>query len=302
MSDFSGQQTIPFAMGSLTGIRCWRVSGDGTLQAVNHTYRYTNAENKAHCAMGLPSRHIEVEMGRGMGVRTIDHHPGVYWCSCGFYGYYSGEAYTTNQYAGYETITGLVQAYGRCSYGKNGFRAEKLKILAIVNPFLTEREVQEQARADRTQALRKKMPPKVPWRRRIKAWYFRKWHPFVLPALLAIGFIFCSSTSGSRESDQGKVLQVLLGVSLFALAMAMFHVAVKHKTATGLRNILGQSERIEQTPECLLPGNTSLTKRDYERVKTRYPDVPHYRSVEEALQIFPLTDYYQDTPGGRKRR
>lgn len=294
-ADFASQNTIPFAVGSLTGIRCWRVHRDGSLQAVNHAYRYTPGENKAHCAMGLPNGSISVYTGEQIG-----HHPGVFWCSCGFYGYYAGNEYTYNQYAGYETVTGLVQAYGRCSYGKNGFRAEKLKILAIVNPFLTEGEVTQQAKVDQARDLRQEIP-KVPRRRRLKKWYFRGWKPFVLPLFFALWFIMGTATLNYRETNQGKVIQSFSGILAFAIAIGLFHIVLRQKSSMMMQRLMESGDDIEITPDCLLPENTHLTRRDYTRIKNRYPNVPHYRSVEEALKIFPLTNYHNDTPGGRRR-
>lgn len=296
MSDFASNPAIPFAVGSLTGIRCWRVTPDGTLLAVNHSYRYAPGENKAGCAMGLPMGTVRVDYPR---VTHLDHHAGVQWCSCGFYAYYSGGD-TYNQYAGYETITGIVQAYGRCTYGRNGFRAEKLKILAIVNPFLTDAEVRDQAKND--QKVGEHPIPKIPMRRRLKSWYFRGPKPFFLPLLFAVWFIMSTATLGHRETDLGKVIQSVSGIASFGLAMFLFHKTIRRKTAVAMQRLLHQGDRIEKTPPCITVEETSLTKKDYSRVKAQYPNVPHYRSVEEALKIFPLTDYFADTPGGRQRR
>lgn len=300
MSDFNSQNSIPFAFGSLTGIRCWRVHRDGRLQAVNHTYLYYPGENKAHCAMGIPLTTVQLGYPGEKSYKRVEHFPGVHWCSCGFYGYYAGTDYTINQYAGTDTITGLVQAYGRCSYGRNGFRAEKLKILAIVNPFLTDIEIEQQALLDQSQNHTGEVV-QIPWRRRLKAWYYRGWKPFVLPLLFAVWFILSSAYLGYRETDLGKVLQSFSGIISFGIAIWLFHKTLRRKTATALQRLMHQTEHIEETPECLLPGNTRLTRRDYDRVRTMYPDVPHYPSVEEALKIFPLTNYHKDTPGGRRR-
>ena len=51
-------------------------------------------------------------------------------CKCGFYAYYTGSL----DFASNSTVSGIVQGYGKVAWGDRGFRAEKVKILAIYIP------------------------------------------------------------------------------------------------------------------------------------------------------------------------
>jgi hypothetical protein len=109
--------TVPFAVGSLIGLRSWRTK-DHMLtptSMIDHTWE--PGENHARCIPGTrrpPEEHRLVGMD----------------CMCGFYAYFDGK----NNYATSVTVSGIIEGYGRCVYGTQGFRCEKAIVRALVRP------------------------------------------------------------------------------------------------------------------------------------------------------------------------
>ncbi len=63
--------------------------------------------------------------------RPDDHREAMVGCACGFYAYFNG----TNKFSDYDgshTISGIVEGYGMCTVGSQGFRASKARIVALV--------------------------------------------------------------------------------------------------------------------------------------------------------------------------
>lgn len=128
MSGFGAWPAVPFVPGSLYGIRAFEVDSTGHLHAPVKTYNFQPGENIATCPL---RRDNELMWG---GAR---HHVAAMACSCGFYAHYDG----SSTHSSGTNITAMVEGYGRVTYGDYGFRAEKLRIVAIYNPHLNDDQV-----------------------------------------------------------------------------------------------------------------------------------------------------------------
>lgn len=140
-SDFSG---LPFAAGSVKGIRSFGVTVAGRLTGVfRGEYSWSPYENTAECVWG--------------GGGETGHPIGSDGCMCGFWAYAANDE--TQEYVrGSErfalallgrqlvaiasggrvlpTIPGAIEAYGSVMLGTRGFRAEKAKVIALVDESL----------------------------------------------------------------------------------------------------------------------------------------------------------------------
>lgn len=116
-SQFNAATVPALVAGDLHGIRTFSDRGNGVLHSPLHSSSFCAGENVAVCKAG------------GIGVT---HQIAGKGCSCGFYAY-TQEGFDQNSTV-YGTVEAVVQGYGRATVGSLGFRAEKLKILAIVHP------------------------------------------------------------------------------------------------------------------------------------------------------------------------
>lgn len=171
MSDFNDR---PFVAGSLTGLRAFSVDKLGRLDSPSYSSIFRPGENVAACrkseaasswgGMFMPSRFYHYDYtfspvptssfrARLLGfdppreepeskpeplglVKAFEdekrktHRPGEADCTCGYYAYFDG----TNEYKDRTRITAVVEGYGLCTVGDRGFRAEKMRLLALVKP------------------------------------------------------------------------------------------------------------------------------------------------------------------------
>lgn len=121
----------PFAAGSLTGIRSWRIDADGaTLTGVYHKHPWTPEENLADCC-------VRNHNGFAMSVCSEkdraprDHRPGISGCWCGYYAYF--EAGNNSHHTRGTNVLGLIEGYGLMTVGDRGFRCEKARIVAFID-------------------------------------------------------------------------------------------------------------------------------------------------------------------------
>jgi len=124
MAEFGGEPEVQLVPGSLRGARAFKLSASGALTGVFHEQMWGEGENVATC------------------YGASYHYPGLAGianCSCGFYAYFHA---TTVHHAKPNTVLGIVEGYGRTTFGYSGFRSSKAKILAIYNPYLPARVVQ----------------------------------------------------------------------------------------------------------------------------------------------------------------
>lgn len=108
-SDFSGRMLVT---GTITGIREFRVR-NGHLTAIAGRSEWVPGENLAECL-----------------VYPYPHEITTRWCSCGFYAYFDEESLSSS----FTTLlTGLIEGYGNVTVGSRGFRAEKARIVCLID-------------------------------------------------------------------------------------------------------------------------------------------------------------------------
>lgn len=150
MSDFSDR---PFAAGSLVGLRAFSVDSLGRLVGPAFGGVFKPGENVAKCggetAAGqlmkmqadLNRRLNALSASYSVGGRLANeamaksaakrpHVTGGIGCACGFYAYFDGR----NDYSQPSRVAAIIEGYGVCTVGTRGFRAEKARLLAIVDP------------------------------------------------------------------------------------------------------------------------------------------------------------------------
>lgn len=109
---FSG---TPWATGSMYGIRRFEVNEKGWLTgAVRQTYIYQPGTNEALCLdWGSDPGHVVASTN----------------CTCGFWAYNSPLRMGSRENG---SIVGIIEGYGRVTYGPHGFRASKARIVAVI--------------------------------------------------------------------------------------------------------------------------------------------------------------------------
>lgn len=127
---------VPFHVGVVRGLRSFDVRSDGVLTGrVQRTHPWQAGENVAvHVGSLRP-----VMTTYSAGPRPFldyafvekDHQIAALGCVCGFYAYFGAtDAY---RLVG-RTVTGIIEGYGHVTAGSLGFRAERARIVALVNP------------------------------------------------------------------------------------------------------------------------------------------------------------------------
>lgn len=141
--EFDGR---PFVAGSVTAIRAFKVDSLGRLCSPTRSFVFTPGVNEATCEYN-PMREMQRALSRAftsileVAPKTVagpgeeddpKHRAGQIGCSCGFYGYHCPE---TNPYmAGVDTVEAIVEATGLVTHGTKGIRAEKLRIVGVIDP------------------------------------------------------------------------------------------------------------------------------------------------------------------------
>lgn len=135
--DYSAPGDAELVPGTLRGYRSWRYvhSSRGTapayitpLKSVNWDYWWKGGELVGDC-----------RYRKGLGLQSVvygepvdwspDHHAPERGCGCGFYATHQSK--DTDERG---EVLGVVEAYGRVIVGTKGFRAEKVKIVALQHP------------------------------------------------------------------------------------------------------------------------------------------------------------------------
>lgn len=169
MSDFSDR---PFVAGSLVGLRAFAIDAYGRLHGPSYDSVFRPGENVATCRKpdddGMWQYFQPVTFSSGGFTLSDDptlaaaaveskplkkesqHRVAGKDCSCGFYAYYDGR----NDYlkvpsgGGGWTVTfggatgassrdrigAVIEGFGVCTVGSRGFRAEKARLLALIQP------------------------------------------------------------------------------------------------------------------------------------------------------------------------
>jgi hypothetical protein len=275
----------PFLVGQFVGVRSFSVGG-GVLGAISQSYQFKDGENQAHCPWhstnDFPNFRGRQADQRADRIRNRVKQYGDYlaeydrnWlrkydevqqvesvqdlvgsrdCSCGFYGYYSTYY---NSYASPQTVTGIVHAYGTVSFSNRGFRASKLKIVALVNPNL---------------AVEAKSPGPLKWlSTRPRSWWYRS-----LTTFTAVTFIV-SVLNIVIQRDWSTWMFV--GTSLctaFWVGLSMFMDWFR-------------SRQTDQSRHGAV--SKSIPQRDWQKLRENYPSVKWYPNAASAMRDFPLTKY-----------
>jgi len=107
----------PLTIEKVFGLRAFKPTDEGTLKPVSMPatqtgFLWESGENIAKCVMKV-------------------HIPAVLGCKCGFWAYTDG----SNEYHFNPTsVQGIIEASGRMVIGTKGFRAEKARIVVLVEP------------------------------------------------------------------------------------------------------------------------------------------------------------------------
>lgn len=258
MKAFDGR---PLIVGTIRGVRSWTINSDGRLWPRIYCAggAWGPEENTAIChhpsmkaataaiAQGLTHRYIHLQ-------RFIDrvptHRVAGLDCECGFYAFFDG----SNEYHSEpDTLAGIIEGHGTVTAGTKGFRAEKAKIVALVDAGLAPTSVR--SRLDRL-AL---------------ATFRKRQSPVELVACgvglaLYAPFAYLSHVFGALWVIPGFVAALTPMVALILL------------TIRG-----GRLFRVEGAFGRHVHGRQLI-----ERVKERYPDVQWFPSMAEALRAYPV--------------
>lgn len=125
--EFDGSSLVA---GTIRGVRVFRAMIDGRMRGAVAPLPFEPDEKG--WAQG---RHFA---GMGMGPTLPNHKVAGMNCTCGFYAYFSEQ---TNNYAESDgsTITAIVEGSGTVTAGSLGFRAERLRVLALIAPNMPKR-------------------------------------------------------------------------------------------------------------------------------------------------------------------
>lgn len=137
MSEFNDR---PFTLGSLTGIRSFRVDHYGRLKASQFEVVWTPGEMVGRCLKGQGSSlstitfYLTSDLTRPSAAPPPppppkEHRAGVKDCTCGFYAYFDNGP---NSYHHGANVLGLIEGYGVTTVGTRGFRSEKARIQALI--------------------------------------------------------------------------------------------------------------------------------------------------------------------------
>lgn len=131
------------AIGSVRGVRAWKITSEGRLRGVFYDYDWDVGVNEALCLKKTDIIYgfYPGSFSQGMitSVTSPEHVPpskqphSMDTCHCGFYGYYDGSNdYYGNAQYGKGPVTGVVEGFGDVLIGSRGFRVQKARIVALM--------------------------------------------------------------------------------------------------------------------------------------------------------------------------
>lgn len=274
MSDFSSR---PFVAGSLIGLRSFSVDDDGVLVGPAYPDPFLPGENQAQCYSSIgwrvQMRAFERSLARIAGSQIPEpltlvpsekkgHQPGGLRCSCGFYAFFDG----SNTYELSTRVTAIIEGYGVCSVGDRGFRAEKARLVALVGDVGRAR-------------------PGRPFHRALDAT-----SDWLTDRKIGGGAAAISGPVGLYTLVFGVYASIDLSpllapiVALIVAACAFLGYADFHSIPRKYPSVSPEVKR------CVIPPKSGrLGAAPFKTVAARYPDVPVYRTVEEAIAAHPLT-------------
>lgn len=251
--EFSKKE-IPTYVGSLTGIRAMAIDGMGRIKSPAMYFIWKPGPNHAGCYYLVENNYSDPRQARYLK----EHKIAALHCTCGFYSYFH-QKHAYHYLPDRNGVYAIVKAYGRVTYGEVGFRAEKMEILALINPPASTYKGEEP------------VPPKPPGR----------W-PFI-PVWLGIAVMaFCLVSALFRDAETWPWIGYALGAAL-SLSFIEYQRYRLRKFFKGLRAFTTRRS------DWLSGPFSGVSDQHVERCKRRYPDIPWYDSVEAALKEHPLS-------------
>lgn len=274
---FNGE-TVKFAAGKIRGLRSFKVlprDGSHILAGCVCPAQWHAENNEAEHFLGANPWGLPVPGGDRHKVAGLD-------CHCGYYAHTDGkDDYRTYQ----NTLTGIIEGWGRVTIGSRGFRAQKARIVAFIDDKpekfvpdpLPEKPVLEHSRLERAMIW---LSIKDGDNGRIGA-------PLVLAAIvldilsaLALGWVGFAVTfvatlaavfGAAALMDRGEELATQDAHALLQWALECKQVETNNLMA---QTYNGSRQRAKGVDEVL--------------AKAEFKDIPVYRTLEEALEKHPL--------------
>lgn len=155
MSEFDG---TPFVAGSVTAIRAFKVDSLGRLQSPQRDHIFTPGVNEAKCGTTSTDQFIVDYVAMTSAIRGYrtggyvagpthttrttetaaeaaepkTHKSGSIGCRCGYYAYYDESE--KNAWLNPGCVEAVVEATGTVTHGTKGIRAEKMRVVGVVDP------------------------------------------------------------------------------------------------------------------------------------------------------------------------
>ena len=143
---FAGKDDL--VMGSVTGVRWWKVHPGGLAGAYGHIW--CHGRNEARCGKSHPNRwphNVTWINGEPVALEQPDrpneenHVPGDH-CECGFWAYWDLKENFFSYDNGHILVCGIIEGTGRVLIGERGFRSQYAEITALHVEFPWEQELQ----------------------------------------------------------------------------------------------------------------------------------------------------------------
>ncbi len=264
---------IPLINGTVRGLRAFTINEDGTLTSIvigSGKTAYTEGINHAKCEAVRNMYSPDVTRWLISQGWIQDHRAPDKLCNCGIYAYFNethvnGE--TNFVYSSYRRVVGIVEGSGRCIVGDEGFRAEKIKIVALVDdtsrdPLMQRKPKQIFNDAARSMNARFASPK------------------FGLHVLLPVILIQILLTALGVALDIHVLTSISFYVSMMLMASALFSA---YGSYVEFNDIFPSTAEIGQRTGPP-PKNIS------EKIRKQYPNIAHYRTLDAARSDFPLSN------------
>lgn len=265
MSDFNDR---PLVVGSINGLRSFKVDRLGRLTGVSHPKVWTPGENVAECSGycstgfltgGFIVSHATLRAA-ALGIseqrpsrpepkpEKPSHAIAGLRQGCGFWAFFDG---SNDYYTHGETVAAIVEGYGTVTVGTRGFRAEKARIAALI------------------------IPERNPQSGRL----FAAWRRFALWADRTPGLVIPVSIPTFVGGVAGSAAMVDVG-AFWAIPLLILLAAF------AALSCVASFKGIDYRYDDMRSGRESFV--DYDRVRRNYADVPVFPSVKAALKAFPV--------------
>lgn len=123
IGDFDADR--PLILDEIRGLRAFQISPNKKLMGRTVHQEWDTDENVAFCARTNPIPMMTPSWDQS------EHRAGSAHCQCGFWAYFDG----SNDYASTDSVTAIIAGRGLVTVGSRGFRAERARLLAIIDPW-----------------------------------------------------------------------------------------------------------------------------------------------------------------------